>query len=225
MTTMPIRTRTIERKTRETDISVTVELDGAGSVDVETGVPFLDHMLDALGRHGQLNLRVRCAGDVVIDAHHSVEDVGIVIGMAVRDALGDRAGIARYGYAYAPLDEALARTVIDVSGRPYFVFTGELPEPVIGADFAASLVEEVLARLRHERRLHDAYRLAALAQFAPRGGGGLQVGLRWQSTPPPASAARRWRSHPPRGCWHDRRDRLWRRQHPLDLTGTRGGRR
>ncbi len=142
MTTMPIRTRTIERKTRETDISVTVELDGAGSVDVETGVPFLDHMLDALGRHGQLNLRVRCAGDVVIDAHHSVEDVGIVIGMAVRDALGDRAGIARYGYAYAPLDEALARTVIDVSGRPYFVFTGELPEPVIGADFAASLVEE-----------------------------------------------------------------------------------
>jgi imidazoleglycerol-phosphate dehydratase len=142
MTAMPIRTRTIERKTRETDISVTVELDGAGSVDVETGVPFLDHMLDALGRHGQLNLRVRCAGDVEIDAHHSVEDVGIVIGMAVRDALGDRAGIARYGHAYAPLDEALARTVIDVSGRPYFVFTGELPEPVIGADFAASLVEE-----------------------------------------------------------------------------------
>ncbi len=142
MTAMPIRTRTIERKTRETDISATVELDGAGSVDVETGVPFLDHMLDALGRHGQLNLRVRCAGDVEIDAHHSVEDVGIVIGMAVRDALGDRAGIARYGHAYAPLDEALARTVIDVSGRPYFVFTGELPEPVIGADFAASLVEE-----------------------------------------------------------------------------------
>jgi len=142
MTAMPILTRTIERKTRETDISVTVELDGAGSVDVETGVPFLDHMLDALGRHGQLNLRVRCAGDVEIDAHHSVEDVGIVIGMAVRDALGDRAGIARYGHAYAPLDEALARTVIDVSGRPYFVFSGELPEPVIGADFAASLVEE-----------------------------------------------------------------------------------
>ena len=142
MTAMPIRTRTIERKTRETDISVTVELDGAGSDDVETGVPFLDHMLDALGRHGQLNLRVRCAGDVEIDAHHSVEDVGIVIGMAVRDALGDRAGIARYGHAYAPLDEALARTVIDVSGRPYFVFSGELPEPVIGADFAASLVEE-----------------------------------------------------------------------------------
>ena len=82
MTAMPIRTRTIERKTRETEITVTVELDGAGSVDVETGVPFLDHMLDALGRHGQLNLRVRCAGDVEIDPHHSVEDVGIVIGMA-----------------------------------------------------------------------------------------------------------------------------------------------
>ena len=142
MTTMPIRTRTIERKTRETDITVTVELDGAGSADVETGVPFLDHMLDALGRHGQLNLRVRCAGDVEIDPHHSVEDVGIVIGMAVREALGDRAGIARYGHAYAPLDEALARTVIDVSGRPYFVFVGDMPETIIGADFASSLVEE-----------------------------------------------------------------------------------
>jgi imidazoleglycerol-phosphate dehydratase len=142
MTAMPIRTRTIERKTRETEITVTVELDGAGSVDVETGVHFLDHMLDALGRHGQLNLRVRCAGDVEIDPHHSVEDVGIVIGIAVREALGDRAGIARYGHAYAPLDEALARTVIDVSGRPYFVFVGDFPEPVIGTDFAASLVEE-----------------------------------------------------------------------------------
>ena len=142
MTALPIRTRTIERTTRETDISVTVELDGSGSVDVESGVPFLDHMLDALGRHGQFNLRVRCAGDVEIDPHHSVEDVGIVIGMAVREALGDRAGIARYGHAYAPLDEALARTVIDVSGRPYFVFAGDMPEPIIGADFAASLVEE-----------------------------------------------------------------------------------
>ncbi|HET7055189.1 MAG TPA: imidazoleglycerol-phosphate dehydratase HisB [Thermomicrobiales bacterium] len=142
MTSLPIRTRSIERHTRETKISVTVDLDGSGEVDVETGVPFLDHMLDALGRHGQLNLWVRCAGDVEIDPHHSVEDVGIVIGLATREALGDRAGIARYAHAYAPLDEALSRTVIDVSGRPYFHFTGEMPEPQIGADFAASLIEE-----------------------------------------------------------------------------------
>jgi len=137
-----IRTRTIERQTRETNITCTIDLDGAGDVDVETGVPFLDHMLDALGRHGQLNLRMRCTGDVEIDPHHSVEDVGIVLGIATREALGDKAGIARYAHAYAPLDESLARTVIDISARPYFQFNGELPEPQIGADFASSLIEE-----------------------------------------------------------------------------------
>ena len=142
MSTALSRTRTIDRQTRETKISATVDLDGSGEVDVDSGVPFLDHMLDCLGRHAEMNIRLRCAGDVEIDPHHSVEDVGIVIGMAVREALGDRAGIARYGHAYAPLDEALARTVIDVSGRPYFVFVGDFPEPVIGTDFAASLVEE-----------------------------------------------------------------------------------
>jgi imidazoleglycerol-phosphate dehydratase len=99
-------------------------------------------MLDALDRHGQLNLRARCTGDVEIEPHHSVEDVGIVLGVATREALGDRAGIARYAHAYAPLDEALARTVIDISGRPFFEFNGEMPEPQIGADFAASLIEE-----------------------------------------------------------------------------------
>ena len=140
--TAVIRSRTIERETRETRISATVDLDGAGEVQVDTGVPFLDHMLDALGRHGQMNLDVRCTGDVEIDPHHSVEDVGIVLGSGIREALGDRAGIARYGHAYAPLDEALARTVIEISGRPYFAFSGEMPEPQIGADFAASLVEE-----------------------------------------------------------------------------------
>ena len=138
----PIRSRTISRKTKETDISLTLDLDGSGSVDVETGVPFLNHMLDALGRHGQLDLHLRCAGDVEIDPHHSVEDVGIAIGEAVKDALGTRAGIARFAHAYAPLDEALARAVIDVSGRPYFMFVGEMPEQQIGADFGASLIEE-----------------------------------------------------------------------------------
>jgi imidazoleglycerol-phosphate dehydratase len=137
-----IRSRTIERKTKETDISVTVDLDGRGDVTVATGVPFLDHMLDCLGRHAQIDLTVRCSGDVEIEPHHSVEDVGIVIGMAIREALGERKGITRFAHAYAPLDEALARVVIDISGRPYFQFTGEMPEPSIGADFAASLIEE-----------------------------------------------------------------------------------
>lgn len=136
------RSRTIERKTKETEISVTLDLDGSGSVDVETGVPFLDHMLDSLGRHAQIDVRVRCVGDVEIEPHHTVEDVGIVIGQAVKEALGNRAGIARFAHAYAPLDEALARAVIDISGRPYFEFVGTMPEPQIGADFGASLIEE-----------------------------------------------------------------------------------
>jgi imidazoleglycerol-phosphate dehydratase len=108
----------------------------------ETHVPFLDHLLDALGRHGQLDLSVKSSGDTAMDPHHTVEDVGIVIGQAIREALGERRGIARYAHAYAPLDEALARAVIDISGRPYFHFTGGMPEPQIGTDFASSLIEE-----------------------------------------------------------------------------------
>jgi len=136
------RSRTIERSTNETSITVTVDLDGTGSVRVETQVPFLDHMLDALGRHGQLDLFAKTTGDALMEPHHTVEDVGIVIGQAIREALGERKGIARYASEYAPLDEALARAVIDVSGRPYFLFNGEMPEPQIGADFASSLIEE-----------------------------------------------------------------------------------
>ncbi len=136
------RSRTIDRETRETKISVTLDLDGSGVVDVATGVGFLDHMLDCLGRHSQMDLTVRCTGDIEIEPHHTVEDVGIVIGSAIREALGDRKGIARFSHAYAPLDEALARVVIDISGRPFFHFVGEMPEPQIGADFASSLVEE-----------------------------------------------------------------------------------
>lgn len=137
-----IREATIERKTNETEIALSLDLDGSGKVRAKTGVPFFDHMLDALGRHGRLNLAVTCTGDAAMDPHHTVEDVGIALGMAIRQALGDKAGIARYGHAYAPLDEALARVVIDVSGRPYLHFEAVMPEPVIGADFAASLVEE-----------------------------------------------------------------------------------
>jgi imidazoleglycerol-phosphate dehydratase len=141
-TVVRIRQSTIERTTTETEINLRLDLDGTGMVNAQTGVPFFDHMLNALGRHSRLDLIVSCKGDAAMDPHHSVEDVGIALGQAIRQALGDRAGIARYGYAYAPLDEALARVVIDCSGRPFLHFEAQMPEPNIGADFAASLVEE-----------------------------------------------------------------------------------
>jgi imidazoleglycerol-phosphate dehydratase len=131
----------VARSTLETRIDASVDLDG-GTVTVRSGVPFLDHMLEALGRHGKLGIEVSGDGDAAMDPHHTVEDVGIVLGQAVREALGDRRGIARYGHAYAPLDEALARVVIDCSGRPYLRYEAEMPEPIIGRDFAASLIEE-----------------------------------------------------------------------------------
>lgn len=137
-----IRQGTVERQTSETSISLTLGLDGSGTCSMLSGVLFLDHMLDALCRHSSFELSGSCTGDAGMDPHHSVEDVGIAFGLALRTAIGDRAGIARYGYAYAPLDEALARFVVDFSGRPYIEFVAAMPEPVIGTDFASSLVEE-----------------------------------------------------------------------------------
>ena len=131
----------VARSTLETRIDARVDLAG-GPINVSTGVSFLDHMLEALGRHGRIGIEVSCDGDAAMDAHHTVEDIGIVLGQAVREALGDRRGIARYGHAYAPLDEALARVVIDCSGRPYLCYEAEMPELIIGRDFAASLIEE-----------------------------------------------------------------------------------
>ncbi len=131
----------ISRSTLETQIEASLDLEG-GPVTAQTGVAFLDHMLDAFGRHGKLGIDVTCAGDAAMDPHHTVEDVGIALGQSVREALGERRGIARYGHAYAPLDEALARVVIDCSGRPFLHFGVEMPEAVIGRDFASSLVEE-----------------------------------------------------------------------------------
>ncbi len=139
---MTTRTSQVTRRTGETDIQLSLNVDGIGKVTADTGVPFLDHMLDALGRHGRMDLNVTVTGDAAMDPHHTVEDTGIAIGQALREALGDRKGIERYGFAYAPLDEALARVVIDISGRPYFEMHATMPEAVIGADFAASLVEE-----------------------------------------------------------------------------------
>ncbi|MEV0681394.1 imidazoleglycerol-phosphate dehydratase HisB [Actinosynnema sp. NPDC050436] len=115
----------VERTTKESSVHVEVDLDGTGRVEIGTGVPFYDHMLTALGVHGSLDLVVRATGDVDIDAHHTVEDVAIVLGQALREALGDKAGIRRFGDAWIPMDETLAHAAVDVSGRPYCVHVGE----------------------------------------------------------------------------------------------------
>ena len=131
----------VERKTAETDIAIELNLDGRGTTDLATGVPFLDHMLDQVGRHGMLDLTVRAKGDLHIDAHHTVEDIGITLGQAVRQALGDKVGIRRYGHAYVPLDEALSRVVIDLSGRPGLEFHVPFTRSLIGT-FDVDLVHE-----------------------------------------------------------------------------------
>jgi imidazoleglycerol-phosphate dehydratase len=115
----------VERTTKESSISVQLDLDGTGEVDISTGVPFYDHMLTAFGVHGSLDLKVEAAGDVHIDAHHTVEDTAIVLGQAIRQALGDKSGIRRFGDAWIPMDETLAHAAIDVSGRPFCVHVGE----------------------------------------------------------------------------------------------------
>jgi len=135
------RTARVERNTAETRIAVEVNLDGSGEARIETGVAFLDHMLDQVARHGMLDLAVRAAGDLHIDAHHTVEDVGITLGQAVRQALGDKKGLARYGHAYVPLDEALARVVVDLSGRPGLEFHVKFSRAMIGT-FDVDLVHE-----------------------------------------------------------------------------------
>lgn len=136
----------VHRATRETDVSVELGLDGSGTADVATGVPFLDHMLDALGRHGLLDLTVRAAGDTAVDDHHTVEDVGIVLGRALREALGDLAGIARYGDAAVPMDEALVLCAVDVSGRGQAHCDLRFPTERIGT-FDTQLVKEFLVAL------------------------------------------------------------------------------
>lgn len=135
------RSARIERATKETRIVVAVNLDGTGRAEIATGVPFLDHMLDQVARHGMLDLSVQAHGDLHIDAHHTVEDVGITLGQAVKQALGDKAGIMRYGHAYVPLDEALSRVVIDLSGRPGLEFHVPFTRPMIGA-FDVDLTHE-----------------------------------------------------------------------------------
>ena len=130
---MTARIARVERKTRDTSITVEVNLDGTGVSKIETPLPFLSHMLDQIARHGSIDLTVHAVGDVEIDGHHTTEDIGIVLGKAVLDALGDRKGIFRYGSATLPMDEALVTCALDLSGRPYFVWRVPLPKAKIGS--------------------------------------------------------------------------------------------
>lgn len=138
---MTKRLAEIERKTRETDIEVKLDLDGTGECDINTGVPFFDHMLTALAKHGLFDLQVKAVGDLEIDAHHTVEDVGICLGRALAKALGDKVGISRFGCARVPMDEALAEATVDISGRPFLVFSADFSNPRVG-EFDTELVKE-----------------------------------------------------------------------------------
>jgi imidazoleglycerol-phosphate dehydratase len=146
------RTARVERATSESKVLVELDLDGTGRTEISTSVPFYDHMLTALGKHSLIDLRVQATGDTHIDAHHTVEDVAICIGQALREALGDKAGISRFGDALVPLDEALAQAVVDVSGRPYLVHEGEPAGQeyhLIGGHFTGSLTRHVLESIAH----------------------------------------------------------------------------
>ncbi|GAA1491743.1 imidazoleglycerol-phosphate dehydratase HisB [Curtobacterium herbarum] len=143
---MTARTAEITRSTSESSVSLSLDLDGTGTSEISTSVPFFDHMLTAFSKHSLIDLRVQSSGDTDIDVHHTVEDTGIVLGQALRQALGDRAGIGRYGDALVPLDEALAQAVVDVSGRPYLVHSGEpagFEFHRIGGHFTGSMVRHV----------------------------------------------------------------------------------
>jgi imidazoleglycerol-phosphate dehydratase len=141
-----MRNATITRKTAETEITVEINLDGTGTYDNETGVGFFDHMLDQLARHSLIDVKVRCKGDLHIDDHHTVEDVGIALGQALTQALGNKTGIRRYGACLLPMDDALVRAALDLSGRPFLVWNMELPTPKIGT-FDTELVREFFQAL------------------------------------------------------------------------------
>ena len=172
------RTANVERKTKETEISLFLNLDGAGESNINTGIGFLDHMLTALSKHGRMDLNLTCKGDLHVDDHHSVEDCGIVLGQAFKTALGNLRGIARYGYAYAPLDESLSRAVVDISGRPFADINLNLQREKIGTlscemlphflnSFATSaaitLHADVLKGKNDHHRAESAFKALALA--------------------------------------------------------------
>ena len=140
---MDKRTATLKRTTKETDIEITFDIDGAGEANVGSGIGFFDHMLILFAKHGLFSLTVKAQGDLVIDGHHTVEDIGIVLGQALAKAAGDKAGIRRYGHVYVPMDEALVLVVVDFSGRPFLAFDAELGQGRIG-EFDVELTEEFL---------------------------------------------------------------------------------
>jgi imidazoleglycerol-phosphate dehydratase len=150
------RTARVQRETSESSIDLSVNLDGTGASDIETSVPFYDHLLTAFAKHSLTDLSVRARGDIEIDVHHTVEDVGIVLGQAIREALGDKRGISRYGDALVPLDEALAQAVVDISGRPFLVHTGEpvgFEFHLIGGHFTGSMVRHVFEAIAYNAGL------------------------------------------------------------------------
>jgi imidazoleglycerol-phosphate dehydratase len=147
------RSSSLQRTTNETDISLSLSIDGEGISELNTGVPFMTHMLDLFTKHGQFNLSVAAIGDTEIDGHHTTEDIGICLGQAFREALGDKRGIKRYGQALVPMDEALAQVVVDLSNRPHFELKGEFSSPTVG-NFDTELVHEFLWKFALEARIN-----------------------------------------------------------------------
>jgi imidazoleglycerol-phosphate dehydratase len=154
------RTGTVSRQTKETDIRLELNLDGRGRYEVSTGVPFLNHMLELFAKHGLFDLTVRASGDLDVDYHHTVEDVGLALGQAMRDALGDKGGIRRFGEATVPLDEALVTTVVDLSGRPFFVYDVRIKQAKIGS-FDVELIHDFLLALTNQAAMNLHVRMAS----------------------------------------------------------------
>ena len=168
------RVATVSRKTAETDISITLAVDGRGSAKIDTGVAFFDHMLTLFAKHGLFDLTVKAKGDVDVDYHHTVEDVGLVLGQAFKEALGDKIGIRRYGFFVLPMDESLARVVVDVGGRPHLVYEVEAPTMFV-RDFNLVLVKEFCRAFSQRARRQPARQAGLRRGAAPRGRGHLQV--------------------------------------------------
>lgn len=146
---MPSRSTTLRRETKETQIDLEMNLDGTGVAEVETGIPFLDHMLDLLAKHALFDVKLKASGDLDVDTHHTVEDIGICLGQALAEALGDKSGIRRYGHAVVPMDESLALVAVDISGRPHLAYDVDMPAELIGTfdttltvDFLHALVNQ-----------------------------------------------------------------------------------
>jgi len=154
------RRATVARRTKETDIHLELAVDGHGRSQVETGIPFLDHMLELFAKHGFFDVTLRARGDLAVDYHHTVEDVGLVLGQAVREALGDKAGIRRFGEATVPLDEALVTTVVDLSGRPFFVYDVRIKQAKIGS-FDTELIHDFLLALATQAGMNLHVRMAS----------------------------------------------------------------